>query len=89
MGGLTTERSPAPTSSPRPPRPAHRPRQAHPRRRPGAFRGARAPNGRRLASVLEVIYLIFNEGYVATARPSTGCARPVQKAPRLGRVLPG
>ncbi|TMR08198.1 RNA polymerase sigma factor [Nonomuraea turkmeniaca] len=43
----------------------------------------------RLASVLEIIYLIFNEGYAATAgddwiRPSL-----CQEAMRLGRVLAG
>jgi RNA polymerase sigma factor (sigma-70 family) len=45
--------------------------------------------GARLASVLEVIYLIFNEGYAATAgddwiRPSL-----IEEALRLGRVLAG
>ena len=52
-----------------------------------------APSGReraaRLESVLEVVYLVFNEGYSATAgddwiRPSL-CA----EALRLGRVLAG
>jgi RNA polymerase sigma factor (sigma-70 family) len=47
---------------------------------------ARAP---RLASVLEVIYLIFNEGYAATA--GQGWMRPAlcDEALRLGRVLAG
>jgi RNA polymerase sigma factor (sigma-70 family) len=45
--------------------------------------------GDRLASVLEVIYLIFNEGYAATAgvdwmRPSL-----CEEAMRLGRILAG
>lgn len=48
-----------------------------------------AERAERLASVLEVIYLIFNEGYAATAgddliRPSL-CA----EAQRLGRILAG
>jgi len=49
---------------------------------PGA--AERAP---RLASVLEVIYLVFNEGYAATA--GDGWMRPAlcQEAQRLGRVL--
>ena len=43
----------------------------------------------RLASVLEVIYLIFNEGYTATA--GSNWTRPAlcEEALRLGRVLAG
>ncbi|RDI96908.1 RNA polymerase sigma factor [Dyella solisilvae] len=43
----------------------------------------------RLASVLEVVYLIFNEGYAATA--GEDWMRPVlcEEALRLGRVLAG
>jgi len=45
--------------------------------------------GARLASVLEVVYLIFNEGYSATA--GDDCMRPAlsEEALRLGRVLAG
>jgi RNA polymerase sigma factor (sigma-70 family) len=45
--------------------------------------------GPRLASVLEVIYLIFNEGYSASA--GDDCLRPAlcEEALRLGRVLAG
>ena len=43
----------------------------------------------RLASVLEVIYLIFNEGYAATAGPDWTRPQLVEEALRLGRVLAG
>lgn len=41
----------------------------------------------RLASVLEVIYLIFNEGYAATAGDALVRPALCQEAQRLGRVL--
>ncbi|GLW05274.1 RNA polymerase sigma factor [Microtetraspora sp. NBRC 13810] len=43
----------------------------------------------RLGSVLEVIYLIFNEGYAATAGPDWTRPDLCQEALRLGRVLAG
>jgi RNA polymerase sigma-70 factor, ECF subfamily len=41
----------------------------------------------RLASVLEVIYLIFNEGYAATAGDAWARPELVGEAVRLGRIL--
>jgi RNA polymerase sigma factor (sigma-70 family) len=41
----------------------------------------------RLASVLEVIYLIFNEGYVATAGDDWMRPQLCEEALRLGRIL--
>jgi RNA polymerase sigma factor (sigma-70 family) len=45
--------------------------------------------GARLASVLEVIYLIFNEGYAATAGADWIRPTLLQEALRLGRILAG
>jgi RNA polymerase sigma factor (sigma-70 family) len=43
----------------------------------------------RLSSVLEVIYLIFNEGYAATAGDDLVRPGLAQEAQRLGRILAG
>src|SRR5262245_9408637 len=43
----------------------------------------------RLASVLEVIYLIFNEGYAATAGDDWMRPQLCEEAMRLGRILAG
>jgi RNA polymerase sigma factor (sigma-70 family) len=45
--------------------------------------------GARLASVLEVIYLIFNEGYAATAGDDWMRPALCEDALRLGRILAG
>jgi predicted RNA polymerase sigma factor len=43
----------------------------------------------RLASVLEVVYLIFNEGYAATAGADVTRPALCQEAQRVGRILAG
>jgi RNA polymerase sigma-70 factor (ECF subfamily) len=48
-----------------------------------------AERAERLASVLEVIYLVFNEGYAATAGDDWMRPELVEDALRLGRVLAG
>ncbi|HEU4424533.1 MAG TPA: RNA polymerase sigma factor [Pilimelia sp.] len=48
-----------------------------------------AERAERLASVLEVIYLIFNEGYAATAGDSWVRPPLCEEALRLGRILQG
>ncbi len=48
-----------------------------------------AERAERLASVLEVIYLIFNEGYAATAGDDWMRPELCEDALRLGRVLAG
>ena len=45
--------------------------------------------GARLASVLEVIYLVFNEGYAATAGDDWIRPALLEEALRLGRILAG
>jgi predicted RNA polymerase sigma factor len=45
--------------------------------------------GERLASVLEVIYLVFNEGYTATAGDDWMRPALCEDALRLGRILQG
>lgn len=48
-----------------------------------------AERAARLASVLEVIYLVFNEGYAATAGDELVRADLCREAQRLGRILAG
>jgi RNA polymerase sigma factor (sigma-70 family) len=54
------------------------------------FEVPRGPDrAERLASVLEVVYLVFNEGYTATAGDDWTRPALCQEALRLGRVLAG
>jgi RNA polymerase sigma factor (sigma-70 family) len=48
-----------------------------------------ADRGERLASVLQVLYLIFNEGYAATAGEDWMRPQLCEEALRMGRILAG
>ena len=91
LGGLTTPEIarafliPEPTAAQRIVRAKRTLAEAGSRSRPPTARNAR----RRLASVLEVVYLIFNEGYAATAGDDWLRADLCEEALRLGRVLAG
>ena len=89
LGGLTTEEIaraflvPIPTIAQRIVRAKRTLGEAHVRFEvPGG-----AERGSRLASVLEVIYLIFNEGYSATAGEDWVRPALCEEALRLGRIL--
>ena len=88
VGGLTTGRSPGPTCPPRR-RSAQRISRA---KRTIAEAGVpfEVPSGperpERLASVLEVVYLIFNEGYAATDGRRLGAAGAVRRGAAAGRA---
>ena len=89
FGGLTTPRSPGRSWSRRRRSPSAScgPSARWPRRacRSRCRRGAEL--GPRLASVLEVIYLIFNEGYAATAGEDWMRPALCEDALRVGRIL--
>ena len=89
LGGLTTPRDRA--RLPRlgvDGRAADSARQADARRDQGSVRGPRARRARRrLSSVLEVVYFIFNEGYQATGGDDWIRPHLSAEAMRLGRII--
>ena len=89
LGGLTTEEIaraflvPEPTIAQRIVRAKRTLREAH-----VPFEAPRGPElAARLSSVLEVVYLIFNEGYSATAGDDWLRPALCEEALRLGRIL--
>src|SRR5438034_6699551 len=81
-------RSRGPSWSQRPPsRSASSGPSARSRRRASPSRSRGADLAARLSSVLEVIYLVFNEGYAATAGDDWMRPALCEDALRLGRIL--
>jgi predicted RNA polymerase sigma factor len=89
LGGLTTEEiARAVPGAGGHDRPADRPREADPVRRGVPFEVPRGDDlAARLSSVLEVVYLVFNEGYAATAGDDWTRPALCEDALRLGRIL--
>jgi predicted RNA polymerase sigma factor len=70
------------------PCPANRPGRAHPRRGTRPLRDLRAQEiAPRLSSVLEVLYLVFNEDYSATAADDWRRLALCDEALHLDRIL--
>ena len=82
-------RSPAPSCPRSPPSPSGSsgPSGRWPRRRCRSRSRAAPSCAARLSSVLEVLYLVFNEGYSATAGDDWMRPRCANDALRLGRIL--
>src|SRR5262249_17147640 len=91
LGGLTTEEIARAFLVPEPPVPQRIVRAKRPLvEKQVPFEVPRgAELAERLASVLEVIYLIFNEGYTATAGDDWMRPGLCEDALRLGRILAG
>ncbi len=88
LAGLTTAEIARPSWCPRRRSPSGSPGPSA-RSPPPAWFELPSPAERadRLASVLEVVYLVFNEGYAATAGDALVRGELAGEAMRLGRVL--